>query len=109
MNEKVVFCNIANKDVIYFFIDDSGSILPEKHQREIAKQMNNKELKMDNDLKAFSVSAISLTKDQIKKGYILSTRIKKQFNIDKKIPFHRNKMKFGKPQGGFKNLNDKEL
>jgi len=109
MIERVEFCNVLNKDVIYFFVDDSGSILSENQQKDIAKKMNNKEVKIENNLKAFSVSAISLTRGQIKKGYKLATRMKNEFNLDKKIAFHRNKMKFGKPQGGFKNLDDKAL
>lgn len=110
MKNEVKFINYCKKNDIYFFVDDSGSLLELKKQKEIQDEINSQNKKMlDNDLKAFSLTAISMSKNQIKKGYRLANTIKTQYKINLETPFHRNKMKFNKPVEKFSHLDSDDL
>lgn len=109
MKKKIKYLNEIKKNEVYFFIDDSGTIMKPKQQRKLKNDFKNKEGIVPNDLKAFSVSAVCLEKQQIKKGQRLSKSLKHSFDIDISAPFHRNKMKPNRAQGAFKHLDNKQL
>lgn len=114
LNEKqkdkdIKYINIATKSgIIYFFIDDSGTILNKKLVKKVQSMINSKS-KIENNLKAFAVTAIGMNKNQIKKGYRLSKSLKINLNININATFHRNEMRFDRQRNYFKNTKNEEL
>lgn len=106
---EIKYINETKKDAIYFFVDDSGTLMSKKQQLQLKEKFKAKQYNLENDLKSFSVTAVCMTRNQIKKGQRLSKSIKASFDIDVTAPFHRNKMKPNRANGAFKNTTNEEL
>lgn len=99
----------VKKGAIYFFVDDSGTILENDKYKKICEKITKNKENITNDLRAFCVTAVALSPEQVKKGQRLSKSIKSQYKIDPKAAFHRNEMKFDHQQGHFKNVTNSEI